>query len=564
MQSASKVALSIVFGLCCFASVSHAASYYSYPYLYGKEGNDTFSYPVHDHIAPTGDQALRRDRPDFLYRPNNSTYRVVEFYVHWCGICRHYSTHYVKLARTMTQLLAEKKDGVQIEFHAISCVPNRLLCLKQETPGYPLVRLFAPGATKGKDLIHTDAKMTTIFQYFGMRVDNLDALVEEEEEWTVSSPNDAPEQASFWSAWFSGGASTTNPFVKGTREDLRNDIHLSFDFAMRNSVYMTADRNKLSDEAKASLFEFLTLLDQTIPAAWSDFRALLHTLLLNFKYVSKNEKYLVKFLNKHPPKGRSDEGEYTWSPSCSLGEPGSGYTCGLWKIFHTMTVGVVGYNLQQISVDELVPTEKAALTIRNFIDHFFQCSECRRNFLEMYERCDHDRCNRLKETAKLGNKENETVEQQVAEWQQLPLWLFEVHNAVNVRLATEKAARGKHELSNEEMMAATWPPIPHCQPCWANRTNANLGWNETTIIQYLTLEYGQRDHALDDFQRTLVASQTETTPVEPVADDLQSPTRSTAAWVLVVCATCSFLATKKRRTALVSLASRLGGKDRTL
>ena len=98
-----------------------------------------------------------------------------------------------------------------------------------------------------------------------------------------------------------------------------------------------------------------------------------------------------------------------------------GYTCGLWQLFHIMSVGVVEYNKHHHhgSLDDLIATRRASETLRNCklvvvdcylyfcachvyhrlifslssfpslldIDHFFQCDVCRMNFLSMYDTC---------------------------------------------------------------------------------------------------------------------------------------------------------------------------------
>jgi len=70
-----------------------------------------------------------------------------------------------------------------------------------------------------------------------------------------------------------------------------------------------------------------------------------------------------------------------------------------------------------------LPTETVARTLRDYIDNFFGCESCRQHFVVTFDHCGHDRCDRLKE---------EWSERE-ADWIQLPLWLYETHNAVNVR-----------------------------------------------------------------------------------------------------------------------------------
>lgn len=110
----------------------------------------------------------------------------------------------------------------------------------------------------------------------------------------------------------------------------------------------------------------------------------------------------------------------SWSQNCSKGVNGAGYTCGLWELFHIVTVGIVQWNIA--SEHDRVSTLDAADTIRDYIEHYFTCDECRKNFIAMYEACQFQRCDRLSK---------KVSEDAIKTWKQLPLWLWETHNDVS-------------------------------------------------------------------------------------------------------------------------------------
>ena len=94
----------------------------------------------------------------------------------------------------------------------------------------------------------------------------------------------------------------------------------------------------------------------------------------------------------------------------------------LWETFHAVSVGSVDYNRKVVEEKHLLAPEYVARTIRNFVENFFHCDECKQNFLAMYDSCGFNRCERLKQETKLGLQESEK------DWREVPLWLFEVHN----------------------------------------------------------------------------------------------------------------------------------------
>jgi hypothetical protein len=116
-------------------------------------------------------------------------------------------------------------------------------------------------------------------------------------------------------------------------------------------------------------------------------------------------------------------------------------------------------------------------TIRNYIEEFFTCDECRLNFIKMYEECRFDRCNRL--------TQNNTGS--LDDWKELSLWLWEVHNDVNMRLLHEsKIDYGDNSpLTTTEEDSVRWPSKQDCPLCWQD----GGGWNDEMIYQYLDRFY---------------------------------------------------------------------------
>jgi Erv1 / Alr family len=387
----------------------------------------------------------------------------------------------------MQELVSDQ--SIDISFHAISCVPNKGLCRQQNVPGYPVVQLFRPGETSPvTTLLHSDVKPVTMLRHLGINVGGMtDEEVAIEEEPTAE--NNKAERV--------GGGVTK---YQRARDDLKNDIHLSLDFAMRNNVYIRDGSKALSDPEKVALKAFLKLLKQTLPSSWKELHQLLESLIRNIRYACKKEPYLINLLNQHPPKNLDQNGDPEWSLSCSKGEAGRGFTCGLWEAFHTITVGVVQFNNNQVSDAQLIAPETAARTIRDFVQYFLHCTECVQNFLQMYDNCEYQRCNRLTKTTKLSGDIKAELE-----WRALSLWLYEAHNGVNVRLLKEKALREKQStITIQELLDVQYPAVEDCPVCWSvPDRKGKRSWNETAVFSFLKMEYGTRDDTITEFQKQL-------------------------------------------------------------
>jgi hypothetical protein len=124
--------------------------------------------------------------------------------------------------------------------------------------------------------------------------------------------------------------------------------------------------------------------------------------------------------------------------------------------------------------------EETARILRDYVAHFFGCVACREHFVAMYDSCALDRCNRLS-----GDKQ----------WRELPLWLFEAHNAVNVRLAKERRDRGQYAA-----VSARWPKIQDCRLCWKDNDG---DYDPEVMYLYLKHEYGQRSPSTIELMRQL-------------------------------------------------------------
>ena len=448
--------------------IYHTTKVHASDYLYSVLSPEE-SFPVIEYEPPSIDTAIQNKdqgdnvQPDFLYSPQQG-HRLVLFYLPWCPHCQAYVPTYIGLARRVREITTAHNLPT-VEFFALSCLPNKQLCKDQHVSGVPGIKIIPAGSTD-----FTGANPITLHPFQILRTLGISLGAELEDE------EGAPRN-------FLKG---NNPVVsrrairnnqknkKRNKVDIYADAYRSFHFAMKTGIF--TENGPLPEKPRAALGAWLQLLQNTVPLGWR-LQPLLQALLAEFDAVANDENKLLEVLDKYPPMPATS-GSSDWSPSCSHGEEGQGYTCGLWGLFHIITVGMVEYNENAISTDQAASlhTAEVAQTLRDYIEHFFECKVCRTHFLKAYDDCAFDRCHRLVKV--VGERRY---------WIQLPLWLAEEHNAVNLRLMRERAknSNSNPQLISQDEESAEWPARSDCPKCWKGDGTFD---REVTYL-YLLQEY---------------------------------------------------------------------------
>ena len=93
-------------------------------------------------------------------------------------------------------------------------------------------------------------------------------------------------------------------------------------------------------------------------------------------------KLVGKMLGKPDPVQLAKDDRH-WSKACTHSQPAKGFTCGLWNLFHILTIGASKKEHETYGFHRglLVSQHHVAETIKNFIAYFFSCDVCRTNFL---------------------------------------------------------------------------------------------------------------------------------------------------------------------------------------
>nr|XP_026490114.1 sulfhydryl oxidase 1 isoform X1 [Vanessa tameamea] len=220
---------------------------------------------------------------------------------------------------------------------------------------------------------------------------------------------------------------------------------------LKTSLHTEIPRHKiLSGEAFEALLQYLDVIILAFPfrGKLKEFVTDLHKNLSSRNQWTGSEVYdLVKQLETvHAPVFISNL-DYI---RCKGSQPQyRGYTCGLWTLFHTLTI-----NAAQKPGNEAPRVLKA---MHAYVKNFFGCTECSQHFQAMAAR------NRIFDV-----KENDKA----------ILWLWISHNEVNLRLAGDVTEDPEHPKIQ-------FPSVTQCPECRLPRG----AWHLPAVYEYLQRVY---------------------------------------------------------------------------
>uniref|UniRef100_A0A8D0KRE0 Sulfhydryl oxidase n=1 Tax=Strix occidentalis caurina TaxID=311401 RepID=A0A8D0KRE0_STROC len=156
-----------------------------------------------------------------------------------------------------------------------------------------------------------------------------------------------------------------------------------------------------------------------------------------------------------------------------------GYTCSLWKLFHTLTVQAALRPKALINTGLEDNPQIVLQIMRRYIHHFFGCKACAQHFEEM---------------AKESMDSVKTLDKAV-------LWLWEKHNVVNNRLAGDLT-------EDPKFPKVQWPTPDICPACHEEIKGLH-SWNEAQVLQFMKYHYNS-----ENILYKYTASQTDSSETE--------------------------------------------------
>jgi len=456
---------------------------------------------------------------------------VVEFYAPWCPHCQNYKWEYVEIADEVI-----RRSISPVQFHAISCDIYYAICSTYGIHGFPTIIGWKQGESKGHIGLEMNEEENIDADMVGEML-GLDMAHEAVELWDWDEDEDEESQALLHKKSIEQGhkAARTKKAWHEHRPHTHNDRYhnaaLSLAFAVKSQLFQTlTEDGKMDPKRKSALLDFLNLLDWATPQSWKLRTGLIKELHWKMdadtiKNRGDVESLIDRDMARHRSEGATDlwgfvdasEKGWTgkifgqnqeklarddkhWSKACTHSQPAKGFTCGLWNLFHILTIGSSKpeHELYGFHRGYFVSSHHVAASIADFVAYFFSCDVCRTNFLRMYESCGHGHCERLKSEIAVGPSDGSDPARM-----ELALWLWEVHNSVNARLMEEAAMRQNREVTTEETMASKFPTKKLCPGCWLDENMTT--WDNATVFRFLDEWYWPDDEPADDHFKSVIA-----------------------------------------------------------
>lgn len=231
---------------------------------------------------------------------------------------------------------------------------------------------------------------------------------------------------------------------------------LDLENTLKYSIFHEIPLHKMiKDKKMDALKKYLNVLTEYFPLKYGNiFLETIRDIILKRSNISGEEfSQIVKSIEEEMSPIYS--GPSKWIGCKGSKEEYRGYPCGLWTMFHMLTV-----NFAILNKDAKHEPRKILEAMYGYIQYFFGCADCSQHFVQMASK------NKMFEVSNI----NDSI-----------LWLWSAHNEVNARLSGDNT-------EDPEYKKIQYPAKKYCPSCkYENNT-----WNEENVLHYLKTKYSYK------------------------------------------------------------------------
>ncbi|KAJ8897010.1 hypothetical protein PR048_002356 [Dryococelus australis] len=237
----------------------------------------------------------------------------------------------------------------------------------------------------------------------------------------------------------------------------RADLEKAVRYSLEHEVSV---RKVISGAALKALQNYLTVLAKYFPVKSENGKSFFRDLRDDLTEVSdiEGETFLRNIKSAESEKGSPFliSSTQDWVGCKGSEENFRGFPCGLWMLFHMLTVNSV----LEKSIDLGFNSMEVLDAMLGYITHFFGCQDCSRHFQQMA----------LSMKTEVSSP-NDSI-----------MWLWKSHNKVNKRLAGDSSEDPIHPKIQ-------FPSQKTCPAC----VNSDSNWNEPQVLQHLFNVYSREN-----------------------------------------------------------------------
>eukprot|EP00927_Polykrikos_kofoidii_P044005 TRINITY_DN38102_c0_g1_i1.p1 TRINITY_DN38102_c0_g1~~TRINITY_DN38102_c0_g1_i1.p1 ORF type:complete len:559 (-),score=65.49 TRINITY_DN38102_c0_g1_i1:95-1771(-) len=420
---------------------------------------------------------------------------IVDYYAHWCPHCIRFVPVWIDIAKHFS-------STPRVHLGALNCADHQDFCREIQIPHYPSLRAYHIPGKIGKSYERRGADVKkgsreVMIQYIE---EKLRLAGNRSASSTSPGPSPVPTRLSIEKS----SSAKKFPVERLTKsnwsaavEDRIYDAELALFVSLLQGTFLGAEavsdsqdnstRNHMIIRGRllSDLLDWLGLLGTSLPTATSraDIQSV-HRQVLAFvsRYGGLRSQEWYALLERTTLDGISFEAarspEKRWR-SCLH------YTCGLWTLFHVLTLAQTQKAMHSpLVVAGVSLTKSLPPRIRSFVANFFGCVDCVRNFLQLYDSCAHGRC--AQHTA--ADLVNGSSHGQRGDGVTAALWLWRAHNNVTARIASYSSGAIPVGTSSD------WPSAQECGRCRL----PSGSWDETEVLYHLKRSYWPKSNSSEE------------------------------------------------------------------
>ncbi|CAK9828271.1 Sulfhydryl oxidase 1 [Anthophora retusa] len=386
--------------------------------------------------------------------PNITPYRNYETTNIWKAVSNNVKYFFLLFEKTDSHLGAE----VILDMHKITTLQirrvlsdNELLCETNKVTNFPSLIVFSHNETQ---------------KFLKIGIPTREGVYNTIKEFMISKGETISEQTTVKSHPTEiENHKSNSDNIKQIQTEQSESLEIIGDYlyqldlenTLRYSIIHEIPLHKvIKDEKMDALKKYLNILAEYFPLRYGNI------FLETIKDIVKKRNNISGEEFSQIVKSVEEEMSPIYSgPSKWIGCKGSskkyrGYPCGLWTMFHMLTVNFAIRNNKDVEHEP----RKVLEAMYGYIEHFFGCADCSQHFVQMASR------NKMFDVSNA----NDSV-----------LWLWSAHNEVNARLAGDDTEDPKHKKIQ-------YPATQHCPNCkYENGT-----WNEENVLYYLISKYSSK------------------------------------------------------------------------